>query len=109
MSFAISSWSEIAYHDPSLVQYNFKIAEDLIYDVTNDTFAGGVTCMLMMFAVLVDSPCQQERHIQQCKRQMHAARSDAQGCGMMACLGFSAAVHACFFLQLEWIRKDSYA
>jgi len=53
MSFAISSWSEIAYHDPSLVQYNFKIAEDLIYDVTNDTFAGGGTCMLNMYAVLI--------------------------------------------------------
>ena len=40
MSFAISSWSEIAYHDPSLTQYQFKIAEDLIYDIANDTFAG---------------------------------------------------------------------
>ena len=40
LSFAISSWSEIAYHDPSLTQYQFKIAEDLIYDIGNDTFAG---------------------------------------------------------------------
>lgn len=40
LSFAISSWSEIAYHDPSLTQYQFKIAEDLIYDIRNDTFAG---------------------------------------------------------------------
>ena len=40
LSFAISSWAEIAYHDPSLTQYQFKIAEDLIYDIGNDTFAG---------------------------------------------------------------------
>lgn len=44
LSFAISSWSEIAYHDPSLTQYQFKIAEDLIYDIGNDTFAGRNSC-----------------------------------------------------------------
>ena len=40
MAFAISTWAEIAYHDPSLTKYYFKIAEDLIYDIANDTFAG---------------------------------------------------------------------
>ena len=40
MAFAISTWAEIAYHDPSLTKYYFKIAEDLIYDIANDTFVG---------------------------------------------------------------------
>lgn len=50
MSFAISTWAEIAYHDPSLAQYQFKIAEDVIYDVGNDTFAGKLVATLNQIA-----------------------------------------------------------
>lgn len=38
-AFAINSWAEIAYQDPTNAKYTFRIAEDLIYDVNNDTFA----------------------------------------------------------------------
>ncbi|KAK9909749.1 hypothetical protein WJX75_006870 [Coccomyxa subellipsoidea] len=38
-AFAINTWAEIAYQDPTVAKYTFRIAEDLIYDVNNDTFA----------------------------------------------------------------------
>lgn len=38
-AFAINTWAEIAYQDPTVPKYTFRIAEDLIYDVNNDTFA----------------------------------------------------------------------
>jgi hypothetical protein len=38
-AFAVNSWAEIAYNDPSWQKFDFHIAEDLIYDVNNDTFA----------------------------------------------------------------------
>lgn len=37
--FAINTWAEIAYQDPTVAKYTFRIAEDLIYSVNNDTFA----------------------------------------------------------------------
>ena len=39
LAFAISTWAEIAYTDPSVTSLMFHIAEDLIYDINNDTFA----------------------------------------------------------------------
>ena len=56
-SFAISSWSEIAYHDPSLTQYQFKIAEDLIYDIANDTFAGESPALWQLARRPAKCPC----------------------------------------------------
>ena len=44
MSFALGTWAEVAYDDPSHPAYVFKIAEDLIYDIKNDTFAGERIC-----------------------------------------------------------------
>ena len=38
-AFAINSWAEVEYNDPSYQKFDFHIAEDLIYDVNNDTFA----------------------------------------------------------------------
>ncbi|EIE24516.1 hypothetical protein COCSUDRAFT_40894 [Coccomyxa subellipsoidea C-169] len=38
-AFAINTWAEIAYQDPTNPKYTFRIAEDLIYDINNDTFA----------------------------------------------------------------------
>ena len=45
MSFALGTWAEVAYDDPSHPSYVFKIAEDLIYDIKNDTFAGELICL----------------------------------------------------------------
>jgi hypothetical protein len=57
-AFAINTWAEIAYQDPTVAKYTFRIAEDLIYDVNNDTFAvaapfdvkGGRKQVLLIFS-----------------------------------------------------------
>ena len=56
-AFAISSWAEIAYHDPSLTQYQFKIAEDLIYNIGNDTFSGRAAGIASCIAIGVSASC----------------------------------------------------